>query len=342
MGMLMWLEGNNSWEKEKVEVGRSQTTEDLRATVRNLVFMQRHWGALGAFRAGEECRPTWDGQPSCQPRSVPGFLSLKLSCGGGSGSWPSGQLARPCHDCVPYAPQVSAGAQSLSHAGPRAAYSEPNPGTHIVMNSHSHSHNGCGGRPLGSGLGALGRDPSEPEAGHPPQPPHGPSLQVVVAKSEPARPSPGSPHGQPQDQEEEEDDEEDEAGRRRDSGKTPNVGHRLGHRRALFEKRKRLSDYALIFGMFGIVVMVTETELSWGVYTKVGTALPHGTPGRPLWAHLAPPLPLGHRVRDHIGRRRSRWRMLGGGALEAGLGGGYWATHCAHLLGQQAGCMWGS
>ncbi|XP_041616541.1 small conductance calcium-activated potassium channel protein 1 isoform X1 [Vulpes lagopus] len=162
--------------------------------------------------------------------------------------------------------QVSAGAQSLSHAGPRVAYSEPNPGTHIVMNSHS--HNGCGGRPLGSGLGALGRDPSEPEASHPPQPPPGPGLQVVVAKSEPARPSPGSPRGQPQDQEEEEDDEEDEAGRRRDSGKTPNVGHRLGHRRALFEKRKRLSDYALIFGMFGIVVMVTETELSWGVYTK--------------------------------------------------------------------------
>ncbi|XP_027441227.1 small conductance calcium-activated potassium channel protein 1 isoform X2 [Zalophus californianus] len=164
--------------------------------------------------------------------------------------------------------QVSAGAHSLSHAGPRAASSEPKAGTHIAMNSHSHSHNGCGGRPLGSGPGALGRDPSEPEAGHPPQPPHGPSLQVVVAKSESAQPSPGSPRGQPQDQEDEEDDEEDEAGRRRDSGKTPNVGHRLGHRRALFEKRKRLSDYALIFGMFGIVVMVTETELSWGVYTK--------------------------------------------------------------------------
>eukprot|EP00076_Gallus_gallus_P034624 XP_025000162.1 small conductance calcium-activated potassium channel protein 1 isoform X5 [Gallus gallus] len=47
-----------------------------------------------------------------------------------------------------------------------------------------------------------------------------------------------------------------------------NIGYKLGHRRALFEKRKRLSDYALIFGMFGIVVMVTETELSWGVYTK--------------------------------------------------------------------------
>ncbi|XP_003275870.1 small conductance calcium-activated potassium channel protein 1 isoform X4 [Nomascus leucogenys] len=133
---------------------------------------------------------------------------------------------------------------------------------------NSHSYNGSVGRPLGSGPGALGRDPPDPEAGRPPQPPHSPGLQVVVAKSEPARPSPGSPRGQPQDQDDDEDDEEDEAGRQRASGKPSNVGHRLGHRRALFEKRKRLSDYALIFGMFGIVVMVTETELSWGVYTK--------------------------------------------------------------------------
>ncbi|XP_070102709.1 small conductance calcium-activated potassium channel protein 1 isoform X6 [Equus przewalskii] len=133
---------------------------------------------------------------------------------------------------------------------------------------NSHSHNGCGGRPLGTGLGVLGRDPPDPEAGRPPPPAHGPGLQVVVARSEPAQPSPGSPQGQPQEQEEEEDDEEDEAGRRRASRKPLSAGHRLGHRRALFEKRKRLSDYALIFGMFGIVVMVTETELSWGVYTK--------------------------------------------------------------------------
>ncbi|XP_038633437.1 small conductance calcium-activated potassium channel protein 2-like isoform X5 [Scyliorhinus canicula] len=55
---------------------------------------------------------------------------------------------------------------------------------------------------------------------------------------------------------------------RKSPKKSQNIGHKLGHRRALFEKRKRLSDYALIFGMFGIVVMVTETELSWGVYTK--------------------------------------------------------------------------
>ncbi|XP_029436799.1 small conductance calcium-activated potassium channel protein 3 [Rhinatrema bivittatum] len=50
--------------------------------------------------------------------------------------------------------------------------------------------------------------------------------------------------------------------------KNQNIGYKLGHRRALFEKRKRLSDYALIFGMFGIVVMVIETELSWGLYSK--------------------------------------------------------------------------
>ncbi|KAF0880569.1 KCNN3 protein, partial [Crocuta crocuta] len=69
--------------------------------------------------------------------------------------------------------------------------------------------------------------------------------------------------------------------------KNQNIGYKLGHRRALFEKRKRLSDYALIFGMFGIVVMVIETELSWGLYSK-GRFLPPsplpgapGSPGRP-------------------------------------------------------------
>nr|XP_023418839.1 small conductance calcium-activated potassium channel protein 1 [Cavia porcellus] len=132
-----------------------------------------------------------------------------------------------------------------------------------------HSRNGSAGWPLGSGPGMLGRDPLDPEAGRPEQPLHGPGLQVLLAKSEPARLSPGSPRGQPQDQSEEEDeDEEDEADRPRARARPPTVGHRLGHRRALFEKRKRLSDYALIFGMFGIVVMVTETELSWSVYTK--------------------------------------------------------------------------
>ncbi|XP_078060030.1 small conductance calcium-activated potassium channel protein 2-like [Mustelus asterias] len=56
--------------------------------------------------------------------------------------------------------------------------------------------------------------------------------------------------------------------RRGNKKKNQNIGYKLGHRRALFEKRKRLSDYALIFGMFGIVIMVIETELSWGIYNK--------------------------------------------------------------------------
>lgn len=52
----------------------------------------------------------------------------------------------------------------------------------------------------------------------------------------------------------------------------PNVGYRLGRRKALFEKRKRISDYALVIGMFGIVMMVIENELaSAGVYTKVSS-----------------------------------------------------------------------
>lgn len=48
-----------------------------------------------------------------------------------------------------------------------------------------------------------------------------------------------------------------------------NLSHRLGRRKALFEKRKRISDYALIMGMFGILIMIGENELSSaGVYTK--------------------------------------------------------------------------
>jgi len=49
----------------------------------------------------------------------------------------------------------------------------------------------------------------------------------------------------------------------------PNVGYRLGRRKALFEKRKRISDYALVMGMIGIGLMVLENELSSAhVYEK--------------------------------------------------------------------------
>ncbi|XP_022618926.1 small conductance calcium-activated potassium channel protein 1 [Seriola dumerili] len=50
--------------------------------------------------------------------------------------------------------------------------------------------------------------------------------------------------------------------------KTKDISYRLGQRRALFGKRKQLSDYALVCGMFGIIVMVIETELSRGYYNK--------------------------------------------------------------------------
>jgi potassium intermediate/small conductance calcium-activated channel subfamily N len=50
----------------------------------------------------------------------------------------------------------------------------------------------------------------------------------------------------------------------------------LGRRKLLFEKRKRISDYALAMGMFGIIVMVIENELSSaGVYGKVCSSLFH-------------------------------------------------------------------
>lgn len=50
----------------------------------------------------------------------------------------------------------------------------------------------------------------------------------------------------------------------------PNVGYRLGRRKQLYEKRKKVSDYCLVFGMFGIIAMVLETELTMAdIYTKV-------------------------------------------------------------------------
>ncbi|KAH6933089.1 hypothetical protein HPB50_012085 [Hyalomma asiaticum] len=50
----------------------------------------------------------------------------------------------------------------------------------------------------------------------------------------------------------------------------PSVGYRLGRRKALFEKRKRISDYALVMALFGIIMMVVENELSAAhVYEKV-------------------------------------------------------------------------
>jgi len=49
-----------------------------------------------------------------------------------------------------------------------------------------------------------------------------------------------------------------------------NVGYRLGRRKALTERRKFVSDLALVCGLVGLVVMIIETELYMAdVYTKV-------------------------------------------------------------------------
>lgn len=49
-----------------------------------------------------------------------------------------------------------------------------------------------------------------------------------------------------------------------------NVGYRLGRRKVLYERRKRVSDYALVFGMLGTAIMILETELCMNqVYNKV-------------------------------------------------------------------------
>lgn len=55
----------------------------------------------------------------------------------------------------------------------------------------------------------------------------------------------------------------------------PNVGYRLGRRKALFEKRKRISDYSLLMALLGILLMVAENELSLsGIYDKAsGTSI---------------------------------------------------------------------
>lgn len=50
----------------------------------------------------------------------------------------------------------------------------------------------------------------------------------------------------------------------------PNVGYRLGKRKALYERRRKISDYCLVLGMAGILIMILETELIMAkVYYKV-------------------------------------------------------------------------
>ncbi|KAJ8408312.1 hypothetical protein AAFF_G00257260 [Aldrovandia affinis] len=179
--------------------------------------------------------------------------SLPSSCS--NSLWPEhqhqeGKQSRPEEQLVNAEPK------KLSHAGSKPSLSESHshPFPEIAMNSCK--YNGGVVRPLGS-LGASRRNLAELDSETQPlQTLHSSGLEVVVSKGNGEDPSKVSSESLTR--------EGGTAPQRRNK----DIGYKLGHRRALCEKRKRLSDYALIFGMFGIVVMVTETELSWGVYTK--------------------------------------------------------------------------
>jgi len=54
------------------------------------------------------------------------------------------------------------------------------------------------------------------------------------------------------------------------AGGPHSVGYRLGRRKVLAERRKRIADYSLVFAMFGVAAMIVETELTMAdVYDKV-------------------------------------------------------------------------
>lgn len=49
---------------------------------------------------------------------------------------------------------------------------------------------------------------------------------------------------------------------RQNKEKKTSVGYRLGKRKLLFEKRRKISDYALVFALAGVILMIIETEFS--------------------------------------------------------------------------------
>ena len=57
-------------------------------------------------------------------------------------------------------------------------------------------------------------------------------------------------------------------------GARQNVGYRLGLRNVLSERRKRVADYSLVCALFGLVVVIVETEMSLAqLYDKVRTRI---------------------------------------------------------------------
>jgi len=92
------------------------------------------------------------------------------------------------------------------------------------------------------------------------------------------------------------------------SGRSAGSGYKLGRRKALYETRKRISDYSLIFAMFGVVAMIVETELTMAqVYDKVSNFVSAYCRHDGLaWAGCAVAVAL------HRRRRRGRMGRRGG------------------------------
>ncbi|XP_013888202.1 small conductance calcium-activated potassium channel protein 1a isoform X2 [Austrofundulus limnaeus] len=210
--------------------------------------------------SGQPCRSRRT--PPAAPRSCSATGSGKDSPKPGSSChlWPESALrGEPRTELH----QANTEQKKLSHAESKPSLSESSSRLpQIAMNTCK--YNGGVVRPLvGSLTSSSRRNLAELDSETQPlQTLHSSGLEVVVSKGNAGEdPSKASNESLVRD------------GGRRGGDRAPqkknrDIGYKLGHRRALFEKRKRLSDYALIFGMFGIVVMVTETELSWGVYTK--------------------------------------------------------------------------
>ncbi|XP_015741876.1 small conductance calcium-activated potassium channel protein 1 [Coturnix japonica] len=221
-------------------------------------------GGSHAWRLCPAAEPSGEGGAAGAAGAVP--LSGDGGGGGGGERGPRaptgigpGVEGSPWHPDPRTPPFPSPSPAALAHSTPRSPLGSA--GEHEQVPPAPPSHAASPGPPPPTAMSGPRRNGGVPSASpRSPQPPleaqsptlrprRAPGLEVVVQP--PASPGRG-----------------DAAEGRGGTKRNQNIGYKLGHRRALFEKRKRLSDYALIFGMFGIVVMVTETELSWGVYTK--------------------------------------------------------------------------
>ena len=79
-----------------------------------------------------------------------------------------------------------------------------------------------------------------------------------------------------------------------------NVGYRLGLRNVLSERRKRVADYSLACALFGLVVVVVETEMSLAqLYDKV----------RFYFQHFSHALRQKKNTLGHSQRRRRKWQV---------------------------------